>query len=112
MLIFACSDVCLVCAADCAVVIALIREPTDAETLLKVVMVLLICCSAAPICVASCPVLSVLELSVVTRFAKALNALVVPAGVAHTREPTAAELALIRDRLDPAASRDREVPNS
>ena len=36
--------------------------------------------------------------------------LVIPADVARTREPTPAELALIRDRLDPAASRDREVP--
>ncbi len=36
--------------------------------------------------------------------------LVIPAGVARTREPTPAELALIRDRLDPDTSRDREVP--
>jgi acyl CoA:acetate/3-ketoacid CoA transferase beta subunit len=36
--------------------------------------------------------------------------LVIPTGVARTREPTAAELALIRDRLDPAADRDREIP--
>jgi acyl CoA:acetate/3-ketoacid CoA transferase beta subunit len=36
--------------------------------------------------------------------------LAIPAGVARTREPTPAELALIRDRLDPDASRDREVP--
>ena len=38
--------------------------------------------------------------------------LVIPAGVARTREPTPAELALIRDRLDPDTSRDREVPNT
>ncbi len=38
--------------------------------------------------------------------------LVIPAGVARTREPTPAELALIRDRLDPGTSRDREVPDS
>ena len=37
--------------------------------------------------------------------------LVIPAGVARTREPAPAELALIRDRLDPARQRDREVPN-
>ena len=36
----------------------------------------------------------------------------IPPRVARTREPTGAELALIRDRLDPGASRDREVPNS
>jgi acyl CoA:acetate/3-ketoacid CoA transferase beta subunit len=36
----------------------------------------------------------------------------IPVGVARTREPTAAELALIRDRLDPGTGRDREVPNS
>jgi acyl CoA:acetate/3-ketoacid CoA transferase beta subunit len=35
--------------------------------------------------------------------------LVIPDGVPLTREPTAAELALIRDRLDPGTSRDREV---
>ncbi len=38
--------------------------------------------------------------------------LVIPAGVARTRQPTPAELALIRDRLDPDTGRDREVPNS
>ena len=38
--------------------------------------------------------------------------LVIPAGVARTRQPTPAELALIRDRLDPGTGRDREVPNS
>ena len=38
--------------------------------------------------------------------------LVIPAGVARTRQPTPAELALIRDRLDPGGGRDREVPNS
>jgi hypothetical protein len=37
--------------------------------------------------------------------------LVIPAGVARTRKPNPAELALIRDRLDPETSRDREVPN-
>jgi len=36
--------------------------------------------------------------------------LAIPAGVACTRQPTPAELALIRDRLDPDTSRDREVP--
>jgi acyl CoA:acetate/3-ketoacid CoA transferase beta subunit len=36
--------------------------------------------------------------------------LVVPDGVPETRVPTAAELALIRDRLDPDARREREVP--
>jgi acyl CoA:acetate/3-ketoacid CoA transferase beta subunit len=38
--------------------------------------------------------------------------LVIPAGVARTRQPTSAELALIRDRLDPDTGRDREVPDS
>ena len=38
--------------------------------------------------------------------------LVIPDQVPATREPTPAELALIRDRLDPGASRDREVPNT
>ena len=38
--------------------------------------------------------------------------LVIPAGVARTRQPTPAELALIRDRLDPDTGRDREVPKS
>jgi len=38
--------------------------------------------------------------------------LVIPDSVPHTREPSAAELALIRDRLDPGTSRDREVPDS
>lgn len=38
--------------------------------------------------------------------------LVIPAGVARTRQPSPAELALIRDRLDPDTGRDREVPNS
>ena len=38
--------------------------------------------------------------------------LVIPAGVPRTREPTAAELALLRDRLDPDAQRNREVPDS
>jgi acyl CoA:acetate/3-ketoacid CoA transferase beta subunit len=36
--------------------------------------------------------------------------LVVPDGVPETRLPTAAELALIRDRLDPDKRREREVP--
>ncbi len=36
--------------------------------------------------------------------------LIIPDGMAVTREPTPAELALIRDRLDPATSRDREIP--
>jgi acyl CoA:acetate/3-ketoacid CoA transferase beta subunit len=36
--------------------------------------------------------------------------LVIPGQVPATREPTPAELALIRDRLDPATSRDREIP--
>lgn len=36
--------------------------------------------------------------------------LVIPDDVAVTRVPTPAELALIRDRLDPGASRDREIP--
>lgn len=36
--------------------------------------------------------------------------LAVPDGVPETRLPTAAELALIRDRLDRDARRDREVP--
>jgi acyl CoA:acetate/3-ketoacid CoA transferase beta subunit len=35
--------------------------------------------------------------------------LVIPDTIAVTRRPTAAELALIRDRLDPAGQRDREV---
>ncbi len=35
--------------------------------------------------------------------------LVIPADVARTREPSPAELALVRDRLDPDTSRDREV---
>jgi hypothetical protein len=38
--------------------------------------------------------------------------LVIPAGVPRTREPTATELALLRDRLDPDAQRNREVPDS
>jgi acyl CoA:acetate/3-ketoacid CoA transferase beta subunit len=38
--------------------------------------------------------------------------LVIPAGVARTRQPTPAELALIRDRLDPDTGRDREVPKA
>jgi acyl CoA:acetate/3-ketoacid CoA transferase beta subunit len=37
--------------------------------------------------------------------------LIIPDGTAVTRHPTTAELALIRDRLDPAGQRDREVPN-
>jgi acyl CoA:acetate/3-ketoacid CoA transferase beta subunit len=36
--------------------------------------------------------------------------LVIPDGIAVTRRPTVAELALIRDRLDPDGHRDREVP--
>lgn len=36
--------------------------------------------------------------------------LVIPDEIAVTREPTRAELALIRDQLDPAARRDREIP--
>ncbi|WP_030204888.1 CoA-transferase subunit beta [Streptomyces sp. NRRL S-87] len=36
--------------------------------------------------------------------------LTVPADVPYTREPTAAELRLIREELDPAGARDREVP--
>jgi acyl CoA:acetate/3-ketoacid CoA transferase beta subunit len=36
--------------------------------------------------------------------------LVIPDGIAVTRRPTVAELALIRDRLDPGGHRDREVP--
>ncbi|WP_433854716.1 CoA-transferase subunit beta [Streptomyces kronopolitis] len=36
--------------------------------------------------------------------------LALPAEVAHTREPTAAELALIRRELDPEGLREREVP--
>ncbi|MCW6006333.1 CoA-transferase [Micromonospora sp. CPCC 205371] len=36
--------------------------------------------------------------------------LAVPDGVPETRLPTAAELALIRDRLDPDKRREREVP--
>ena len=35
--------------------------------------------------------------------------LVIPADVARTREPSPAELALVRDQLDPDTSRDREV---
>jgi acyl CoA:acetate/3-ketoacid CoA transferase beta subunit len=38
--------------------------------------------------------------------------LVIPDEIAVTRRPTAAELAVIRDQLDPRADRDREVPNS
>ncbi|MGN9793048.1 CoA-transferase subunit beta [Streptomyces sp. OZ13] len=37
-------------------------------------------------------------------------ALTVPDGVPYTREPTAEELRLIREVVDPAALRDREVP--
>lgn len=37
-------------------------------------------------------------------------ALTVPADVPHTREPTAEELRLIREVIDPKALRDREVP--
>jgi acyl CoA:acetate/3-ketoacid CoA transferase beta subunit len=37
-------------------------------------------------------------------------ALAVPDAVPQTRQPSAEELALIRDRLDPERSRDREVP--
>jgi len=37
--------------------------------------------------------------------------LVIPDQIAVTRRPDAAELALIRDRLDPAGQRDREVPS-
>ncbi|MFH8629491.1 CoA-transferase subunit beta [Streptomyces lydicus] len=36
--------------------------------------------------------------------------LVLPEEVPHTREPTAAELRLIRDVIDPEGRRDREVP--
>ncbi len=36
--------------------------------------------------------------------------LVIPDDMAVTRRPTAAELALVRDRLDPDGRRDREVP--
>ena len=36
--------------------------------------------------------------------------LVIPGQVPATRQPTPAELALIRDRLDPDANRDREIP--
>jgi len=36
--------------------------------------------------------------------------LAVPAEMPVTRLPTPAELALIRDRLDPAGRRDRELP--
>ena len=37
--------------------------------------------------------------------------LVIPGQIAVTRRPDAAELALIRDQLDPAGQRDREVPS-
>jgi acyl CoA:acetate/3-ketoacid CoA transferase beta subunit len=37
--------------------------------------------------------------------------LVIPDPIAVTRRPAAAELALIRDQLDPAGQRDREVPS-
>ncbi len=37
--------------------------------------------------------------------------LIIPDRTAITRHPTTAELALIRDRLDPAGQRDREVPS-
>ncbi len=38
--------------------------------------------------------------------------LVVPADVPETRQPTAEELALLRERIDPLTKREREVPNA
>ena len=50
------------------------------------------------------PGVTVAEVAAATGFR-----LVIPDQIAVTRPPDAAELALLRDRLDPAGQRDREV---